>query len=170
MGFRTLRNQLMQHAFIYNSTQLGNVTVKFVTAKLRVIPVERSFTIPRLELLGIISKLICNVYNGNYDDIEVKDILCWSDSQISLAWIKDSNSEFKAFVQNRLIAIRNNVHPDNWKYCSTNGNPADIITKIKMCDISVNKLRWEGLHFLKNMVEYNNRSRKQTKIEIDDSV
>ena len=95
-----------------------------------------------LELLGnyILSKLICNVYNGICDDIEVKDILCWSDSQISLAWIKDINSEFKTFVQNRLIAIRNNVHPDNWKYCSTNENPADIITKIKMCDISTNNL------------------------------
>ena len=82
----------------------------------------------------ILSKLICKVYNGICDDIEVKDILCWSDSQISLAWIKD----FKTFVQNRLVVIRNNVHPDNWKYCSTNENPADIITKIKMCDISTN--------------------------------
>ena len=35
------------------------------------------------------------------------------------------------------MAIRNNVHPDNWKYCSINENPADIITKIKMYDISM---------------------------------
>ena len=114
--------------------------------------------------------LFCNVYNGICDDIEVKYILCWSDSQFSLAWIKDINSEFKTFVQNRLIVIRNNVHPDNWKYCSTNENPADIITKIKMCDISTNNLWWEGPHFLKNIVEYDNRSRKQTKTEIDDSL
>ena len=100
----------------------------------------------------ILSKLICNVYNGICDDIEVKDILCWSDSQISLAWIKDINSEFKTFVQNRLIAIRNNVHPDNWKYCSTNDSPADIITKIKMCDISTNNSRWDRPHFLKNIL------------------
>ena len=39
-----------------------------------------------------------------------------------------------------------------------------------MFDISANNLWWEGPHFLKNMVEYNNRSRKQTKIEIDDSL
>ena len=83
---------------------------------------------------------------------------------------QDINSEFKTFVQNRLIAIRNNVHPDNWKYCSTNENPADIITKNKMYDISANNLLWEGPHFLKNIVEYNNRSRKQMKIEIDDSL
>ena len=118
---------------------MGNITVKFVTAKSRVIPIKKSFNIPRLELLGnyILSKLICNDYNGICDDIEVKDILCWNDSQVSLAWIKDNNSKFKTFVQNILMAITNNVLPDNWKYCSINENPADIITKIKMCDISM---------------------------------
>ena len=127
--------------YLESVTQLGNVTVKFVTAESRVIPIKKSFTIPRLELLGnyILSKLICNVYNGICDDIEVKDILCWSNSQISLAWIKDINSEFKTFIQNRLMVIRNNVHPDNWKYCTTNENPADI----KMWDISL------GTSFLK---------------------
>ena len=37
------------------------------------------------------------------------------------------------------MVIRNNVHPDNWKYCTTNENPADI----KMWDISL------GTSFLK---------------------
>ena len=89
--------------YLQSVTQLGNVTVKFVTAKSRVIPIKKSFTIPRLELLGnfILSKLICNIYNGICDDIEVEDILCWSDSQISLAWIKDINSEFKTFVKKK---------------------------------------------------------------------
>ena len=66
---------------------MRNVTAKFVTAKSCVIPIKKSFTIPRLELLGnfILLKLICNIYNGICDDIEVKDILCWSDPQISLA-------------------------------------------------------------------------------------
>ena len=154
--------------YLQSVIQLQNVSVKFVTAKSRVIPIKKSYTIPRLELLEdyILSKLICKVYNGIFDDIEVKDILCWSDSQISLAWIKD----FKTFVQNRLVVIRNNVHSDNWKYCSTNENPAHIIAKIKMCYISTNNLWWEGPHFLKNNVEYDNRSRKQAKIEIDDSL
>ena len=74
--------------------------------------------------------------------LKLKIFYCWSDSQISLVWIKDINSEFKTFVQNRLIPIRNNVHPDNWKYCGTTESPADIITKIKMCDISTNNLWW----------------------------
>ena len=67
-------------------------------------------------------------------------------------------------------AIRNNFYPDNWRYCSTNENPINIITKIMICDISANNLRWKGPNFLKNIAEYNNRSRKQTKIENDDSL
>ena len=93
------------------------------------------------------------------------------DSQILIARIKYINSQFKTFVKKRLIAIKNNVHADNWKHCSTNENPVDIITKIKMCDISTNSLWWEGPHFLKSIVvEFNNRSRKQMKIQIDDSL
>ena len=68
-------------------------------------------------------------------DIYLKGILCWSDSQISLAWVKDIDLEFKAFLQNRLIAIRYNVHPHNWRYWRTNENPADITTKVKICNI-----------------------------------
>ena len=36
--------------------------------------------------------------------------------------------------------------------------------------VPVWNLWWEGPHFLKNIVEYDNRSRKQAKIEIDDSL
>ena len=38
-----------------------------------------------------------------------------------------------------------------------------------MCDISANNLWWEGPYFLKSIAEYNNKSRKQTKIDTDDS-
>ena len=40
----------------------------------------------------------------------------------------------------------------------------------KICEISTNNLWWEGRHFLKSIVEYNNRSRKQTKIQINNSL
>ena len=33
------------------------------------------------------------------------------------------------FVQNRVIKIRENVRGEDWHYCRTNENPADIITR-----------------------------------------
>ena len=56
---------------------------------------------------------------------------CWSDSQISLAWIKAVDKEFRVFVQNRVVDIRRNVNPNSWFYCRTYDNPADIITRFK---------------------------------------
>ena len=149
--------------YLQSERQSGNSEVKFVVAKPRVTLIKKIFIISRLELFGsyILSKLVCNVYNGICDDIELKVFSCWSDSQVSLAWIKDINSEFKTFLHNRLIVIRNNV---------TNENPADIITKLKMCNISTNNLWWEGSHFSKNIVKYNNRKIKQMKIKIDGSL
>ena len=95
--------------YLESVTQMaGKSYSRICYCRTRVIPIKKSFTIPRLELLGnyILPKLICNVYNGICDDTEVKEILYWSDSQISLTWIKDINSEFKTFAQNRLIVIR----------------------------------------------------------------
>ena len=61
--------------------------------------------------------------------MNIKKIYCWSDSQVSLAWIKAKHKEFKMFVQNRVIKIRENVRGEDWHYCRTNENPADIITR-----------------------------------------
>ena len=44
-------------------------------------------------------------------EIEIISVLCLTDSQVSLAWIKNEGSEMKQFVQNRLIEIRHNVSP-----------------------------------------------------------
>ena len=53
---------------------------------------------PKSQLLRnyILSKLNSN--NGICHDIQVKDILCWNDLEISLPWIKGINSEFKTFI------------------------------------------------------------------------
>ena len=70
---------------------------------------------------------------------------CWSDSQISLAWIKAVDKEFRVFVQNRVVDIRRNVNPNSWFYCRTYDNPADIITRFKTLE-SLESLHiwWNG--------------------------
>ena len=39
-------------------------------------------------------------------EMRIKKVICWTDSQVSLAWIKAVKKEFKTFVQNRVLAIR----------------------------------------------------------------
>ena len=136
----------------------GNISIKFVTAKSRVVPLKKSFTIPRLELLGnfILSKLMSTVYDSLCNEIVISNYFCWTDSQISLSWIKAIKQEFKTFVENRVNTIRKLVAPNLWNYCKTNENPADLVTRINKRNFIDNNLWWEGPHFLKSISIENN--------------
>ena len=54
-------------------------------------------------------------------------VFCWTNSTITLAWIKGVSKEFKTFVQNKVLIIRKNVSNDQWYYCHSVVKPADII-------------------------------------------
>ena len=129
-------------------TSTGNISISFVTSKWGIVPAKKiDLTVPRLELLGnfVLSKLMVNVSSALKNDIVINSVYCWTDSQISLAWIRSINREFKTFVQNRTLPIRKNVDYSNWRYCKTKENPADIITRAnKNFD---ENLRWNGPSF-----------------------
>ena len=110
--------------YIKAVTKYGNISVTFVTSKSRIVPLNKSITMPRLELLGnfILSNLIRSVYNSLSEEIFIEELICWTDSFISLSWIKAVNQEFKLFVQNRVIKIRESVKPSLWNYCNTKEN------------------------------------------------
>ena len=67
-----------------------------------------------------------------------------------MSWIKANDKEFKTFVENRLREIRNNTDVENWSYCPTEFNPADLMTRVGITKNFIeNKLWWEGPEFLK---------------------
>ena len=107
--------------------------------------------IPRLELLGnlILSRLILTVFNAFQGEIIISCLYAWTNSKDSLAWIKALHKEFQTFVQNRVVAIRKNISPENWSYCSTKVNHSDLITRFdKNIDLSKNSLWRRGPCFL----------------------
>ena len=132
---------------IYRS---GNIIVKLVTSKSRVIPMKKKYSIPRLELLGafILSKLTITVLNALKCEICIDDHFCYIDSQIALAWILSINKELKTFCQNRVDVIRKNVDISKWLYVKSSENPADIITRLNDCDLSENSIWFKGPSFL----------------------
>ena len=71
----------------------GNICVIFVTAKSRIVPLKKSFSIPRLELLGnfILSKLMVTVHDSLISEIDISNFYCWTDSQISLMDSSDNS-------------------------------------------------------------------------------
>ena len=84
--------------------------------------------------------LIRVVFNSLCEEIAIEEIFCWMDSFISLSLIQAFNQEFRLFVQNRVINIRENVNLSLWIYCDTKENPVDTITTFSSSNNSTEDL------------------------------
>ena len=62
--------------------------------------------------------------------VNFDNFFLWTDSKVTLSWIKAIDKEFKIFVENRLREIRNNIDIGNRSYCPTEYNPADLIARV----------------------------------------
>ena len=86
----------------------------------------------RLELLTYIflSKLIVTVKKAVAGLLNVRNVFCWSDSQISLWYIRQVRKDWKVWIKNWLPVIRKNVAPEHWMHLPTDINSAGITTML----------------------------------------
>ncbi|XP_065896204.1 uncharacterized protein [Dysidea avara] len=104
----------------------GNST-SFVMAKSRVAPLK-PLTLPKLELMGALTAArLCDFIVQALHPLSLSTHL-WSDSQITLHWIK-GEKHVNTFVTHRVVEILNHSKPDQWRYCPTQDNPADLLTR-----------------------------------------
>ena len=74
---------------------------------------------------------------------------CWSDSQISLWWIRQIRKDCKVWVENRVQVIRKNVAPNYWMYVSTDTNPGDVTNRLLSPNACIScEMWWKGPDFL----------------------
>ena len=87
---------------------------------------KKELTIPRLELVAahMVTNLVENVRRA-LEGYNITGTFAWSDSTVVLCWIGSTNREWKQFVTNRVLKIRQAADLQ-WKYCLTGENPADI--------------------------------------------
>lgn len=133
----------------------GESEVSLITAKSRVTPLKGE-TIPRLELLAslILARLITNVSEAVKDVIDIQNVTCWTDSQIALFWIRNTQKTLKPFLQSRVEEIRKLVPANQWKYCPTKQNPADLASRGVSASKLVNQqMWWTGPDFLRKCPE-----------------
>ena len=139
-------------ACVYLRMVTGNrVVVRLIASKTRIAPLKTQ-TIPRLELMAtlLLARLVTSVNKALMKTIQIDRVFCWSDSQIALWWIKNDSTVHKPFVQNRATEIRNLIAKENWEYCPTTVNPADLASRGCRCTRIVNnQLWWTGPSFLK---------------------
>ena len=130
-------------------------TPSFVVSKTRVSPLKVQ-TIPRLELLSalLLARLITNVIESLTPRYELLAPMCFTDSQVTLFWIRGIDKDWKPFVQNRVGEIRQLVPAECWSHCPGKDNPADIPSRgLSPIELSLSKLWRNGPEWLKTELE-----------------
>jgi hypothetical protein len=88
--------------------------------------------LPRLEMLG--SLTLARIYDACKKMLMIADIdqakkFLWIDSTTVLPWIKTPPKEFRPFVSARVAEIQETVGSEDFRYISSNENPADALTR-----------------------------------------
>ena len=100
------------------------ISVSLIMAKSRVSPLKPP-TVPRLQLTAAL--LSCNVGALVKSELEINNLhdTYWIDNKVALGYILNDSKRFRIYVANRARKIRDQTEAKQWRYISTNDNPAD---------------------------------------------
>lgn len=95
----------------------------------------------------LLARLMVEVKKSmEFDDMES---ILWTDSSITLYWIRKPPASLKTFVANRVKSIQENSDLKCWHYVNTKQNPADLLSRgAKPSELVDNKLWLHGPEWL----------------------
>ncbi|XP_043263915.1 uncharacterized protein LOC122404086 [Colletes gigas] len=135
--------------YIRSTNERGQHAVNLLCAKSRVAPLK-TISLPRLELCA--ARLLVKLYKEvrkALHKIEFKQVRFWSDSTITLHWIKTPPHLLKTFVANRVNEIQTEARPDKWFHIATADNPADFVSRGQLPSQLLENTMWKfGPHWL----------------------
>lgn len=134
--------------FVYR-TDDGQAHVRLVASKTKVAPLKE-LTIPRLELMSarILAQLMSTVRNTLQSQVTIDGVRFWLDSKTALSWIRNKG-EWKQFVRHRVNEILRLTDKEEWAYCSTLENPADLGSRgVLASQLKEDELWWHGPQWL----------------------
>ncbi|XP_074101283.1 uncharacterized protein LOC141528903 [Cotesia typhae] len=132
----------------------GNSKVTLVCSKTRVAPIKR-LTIPRLELSAAV--LLAHLIRHTQSTLELQDVpvFLWTDSSITLAWVKNNPMKWKEYIGNRVSTIHQTLPNACWRYTSGKLNPADCASRgLNASQLISHHLWWTGPPWLAQSPEH----------------
>ncbi|KAK3731883.1 hypothetical protein QZH41_005772 [Actinostola sp. cb2023] len=106
----------------------GHVDVSFILGKAKLAP-TRATTIPRLELCAAVLATEITLLITEELDVCPDSVTYYTDSRVVLGYLSNETRRFYVYVSNRVEQIRKSSTPEQWRYVSTNLNPADVATR-----------------------------------------
>ncbi|KAL7724362.1 hypothetical protein ACLKA6_005826 [Drosophila palustris] len=107
-------------------------------------------------------------------NVNLAETMFWSDSMITLGWIRSGSVRLKTFVANRINKILELTEDRQWRHIASEDNPADFLSRgmsaTKLADCA---LWWHGPPWLKSaQTEWPriNPNQDSTQIGIDDEM
>ncbi|CAM1312605.1 Uncharacterised protein r2_g2307 [Pycnogonum litorale] len=102
----------------------GNIGCYFVMGKTKNAPMKEWST-PRLELQAAVIATRIHSTVMKEIDIPINESHFWTDSMITLQYIRNTTRRFQPFVSNRLTEIHERTSINQWKHVPGTLNPAD---------------------------------------------
>ncbi|XP_078051341.1 uncharacterized protein LOC144477492, partial [Augochlora pura] len=130
--------------YIRSTDAKNRVKIMLIAAKSRIAPLK-TISIPRLELCAalLLAELFQTVVRSL--DIRMNKVQFWSDSTITLHWIRTAPHTLKTFIANRVAKIQEITKNYNWRHVISTDNPADSLSRGQLPgDFLTNRLWLNG--------------------------
>ncbi|XP_035226676.1 uncharacterized protein LOC118199008 [Stegodyphus dumicola] len=130
-------------AYFRYTDENKEIKTSFIMAKSRIAPLK-SLTLPRCELMGAVVAARLAKYLKHVLPMLSNNIIFWSDSQITLHWIRKSPNVWKPFVGNRVAEIQAICNANQWYHCSSKENPADLLSRGERAETIISSPLWQN--------------------------